>query len=57
MSDPIEIRRQRLLYQSKRRGTKEADMIIGQFAIDNLHLMTSKEDYQWHHLFLRSHLG
>ena len=54
MSDPVEIRRQRLLYQSKRRGTKEADMIIGQFAIDNLHLMTSKELQQFEALLRES---
>ncbi|MBK18817.1 MAG: succinate dehydrogenase assembly factor 2 [Rhodospirillaceae bacterium] len=43
MSDPLEIRRRRLLYQSKRRGTKEADMVIGQFAMENLQKMTSEE--------------
>ncbi|MBS40700.1 MAG: hypothetical protein CMM83_03090 [Rhodospirillales bacterium] len=43
MTDPEEILRQRLMYQSKRRGTKEADMIIGQFAIENIHSMTPEE--------------
>ena len=43
MTDPEEILRQRLMYQSKRRGTKEADMIIGQFAIENIHSMTREE--------------
>ena len=43
MTDQQETRRQRLLYQSKRRGSKEADMVIGQFAIENLEVMTSEE--------------
>ena len=43
MTDPEEILRQRLMYQSKRRGTKEADMIIGQFAIENIDSMTREE--------------
>jgi antitoxin CptB len=43
MTDQYEIRRRRLLYQSKRRGSKEADMVIGQFAVEFLDDMTSEE--------------
>jgi antitoxin CptB len=54
MTDQHESRRQRLLYQSKRRGSKEADMIIGQFAIENLQVMTSKELDQFEALLQES---
>ena len=54
MTDQHESRRQRLLYQSKRRGSKEADMVIGQFAIENLQVMTSKELDQFEALLQES---
>ena len=54
MTDQHESRRQRLLYQSKRRGSKEADMVIGQFAIENLQGMTSKELDQFEALLQES---
>ena len=54
MTDQHERRRQRLLYQSKRRGSKEADMVIGQFAIENLQVMTSKELDQFEALLQES---
>ena len=54
MSDQYQIRRQRLLYQSKRRGSKEADMVIGQFAIEFLDEMTSDELDQFEALLQES---
>jgi antitoxin CptB len=35
-SDPLAIRRKRLLYQSQHRGLKEADILIGGFAATHL---------------------
>jgi antitoxin CptB len=32
MDDPLEIRRKRLLFRSRHRGTLEADLLIGSFA-------------------------
>jgi antitoxin CptB len=32
MAESIDIRRKRLLYQARRRGTREADRLIGAFA-------------------------
>lgn len=32
MEDRLEIRRKRLLYRSRYRGTKEADLLLGSFA-------------------------
>ena len=54
MTDQYEIRRRRLLYQSKRRGSKEADMVIGQFAIEFLCDMTSEELDQFESLLQES---
>jgi antitoxin CptB len=54
MTDQYEIRRRRLLYQSKRRGSKEADMVIGQFAIEFLDDMTSEELDQFESLLQES---
>lgn len=54
MADQYKIRRQRLLYQSKRRGTKEADMVIGQFAIEYLESMTEEELDQFETLLQES---
>jgi antitoxin CptB len=34
--DPLAIRRKRLLYQSRHRGTQEADLLIGGFAAAHL---------------------
>jgi antitoxin CptB len=54
MTDQYEIRRRRLLYQSKRRGSKEADMVIGQFAVEFLDDMTSEELDQFESLLQES---
>ncbi|NKB22133.1 MAG: succinate dehydrogenase assembly factor 2 [Alphaproteobacteria bacterium] len=54
MTDQYETRRRRLLYQSKRRGSKEADMVIGQFAIEFLDDMTSLELDQFEALLQES---
>jgi antitoxin CptB len=54
MTDQYEIRRRRLLYQSKRRGSKEADMVIGQFAIEFLDDMTAEELDQFESLLQES---
>ena len=32
MTDPLEIRRKRLLYRSRHRGMKELDLVMGAFA-------------------------
>jgi antitoxin CptB len=32
MTEPLDIRRKRLLFRSWRRGTKEADLLLGSFA-------------------------
>lgn len=42
-SDPLEKRRRRLIYRATHRGTFEADMIIGQFAIAFVPTMTIYE--------------
>lgn len=39
MTEPDDIRRKRLLYQASRRGFKEADLLIGGFAIAALREM------------------
>jgi antitoxin CptB len=32
MNDPLDIRRRKLRYRSRRRGTKELDLLLGEFA-------------------------
>ncbi len=54
MTDQDEIRCQRMLYQSRRRGSKEADMVIGQFAIEFLDEMTPEELDQFEALLQES---
>lgn len=41
--DDSEDRRRRLLYRSRRRGTKEADILLGGFAAANLAAMSAEE--------------
>ena len=44
MSDDSEARRRkRLLYQSKHRGTKEADLILGGFALARMSSLTADQ--------------
>lgn len=43
MSPEIEDRRKRLLYRASYRGFKEADLLIGAFARENIPEMTSAE--------------
>ena len=42
-SDPLTHRRRRLLYQSRHRGTKEADVLIGGFAERHLAAMSADQ--------------
>lgn len=41
--DELATRRKRLLYQSRHRGTQEADLLIGGFAERHLPIMTATE--------------
>jgi antitoxin CptB len=41
--DPLAVRRKRLLYQSRHRGTQEADLLIGGFAAERLAAMTADQ--------------
>lgn len=41
--DPMTMRRKRLLYQSRYRGTQEADLLIGGFATRHLATMTAAQ--------------
>lgn len=41
--DPLANRRKRLLYQSRHRGTQEADLLIGGFADQHLAVMTAAQ--------------
>ncbi len=41
--DPLAVRRKRLLYQSRHRGTQEADLLIGGFAAEHLAAMTADQ--------------
>lgn len=41
--DPLAIRRKRLLYQSRHRGTQEADLLIGGFATAHLTALTAAQ--------------
>jgi antitoxin CptB len=43
MTDSDEIRRKRLLFRSWHRGTKEADLLLGSFAEQNLAAFTPSE--------------
>ena len=43
MTETIEIRRKRLLYQAHYRGFREADLLIGGFAKANLPVMNEAE--------------
>ena len=40
MGEALEIRRKRLLYQSRHRGTKESDLLLGAFATAHLAAFT-----------------
>lgn len=39
MTDPLEIRRRRALYRAHHRGTKELDIMIGDFADAHVHAL------------------
>ena len=41
--EPDEQRRKRLLYQSTHRGTKEADLIIGGFALAHISTLSADQ--------------
>lgn len=41
--DPLANRRKRLLYQSRYRGTQEADLLIGSFADEHLGTLTAAQ--------------
>jgi antitoxin CptB len=43
MTDSDDIRRKRLLFRSWHRGTKEADLLLGSFAEQNLANLTAAE--------------
>ena len=40
MADPLEIRRKRVAYRSKHRGTKELDLFVGAFVEQHLESMS-----------------
>jgi len=42
-ADPLTTRRKRLLYQSRYRGTQEADLLIGGFADQHLFSLTAAQ--------------
>jgi succinate dehydrogenase flavin-adding protein (antitoxin of CptAB toxin-antitoxin module) len=42
-NESVEARRKRLLYQSKKRGWKETDLILGTWAIDNIRKLSEQE--------------
>lgn len=42
-TDPLALRRKRLLYQSRHRGMKEADLLIGSFAERHLPAMDARQ--------------
>ncbi|MGV6800490.1 MAG: FAD assembly factor SdhE [bacterium] len=50
MTQLTDHRRKRLLYQATYRGFREADIIIGQFAAENLATMNDAELDQFEHL-------
>ena len=43
MTEPLEIRRKRIAYRSRHRGTKELDLYIGSFAEQHLSAMTEAQ--------------
>ncbi len=43
MGEDLELRRRRLAYRSKHRGTKELDLLLGVFAERQLELMSARE--------------
>ena len=43
MSNSLEIIRKRLLWRATHRGIKEMDMVLGGFAIENIHRMSAAE--------------
>jgi antitoxin CptB len=43
MTDDLEIRRKRLVYRSRHRGTKELDLLLGAFATRHLGAMSAAE--------------
>jgi antitoxin CptB len=43
MTEAVETRRRRLLYQSGHRGTKESDLLLGAFAATHLHAFTAAQ--------------
>ncbi len=43
MGEDLELRRRRLEYRSKHRGTKELDLLLGVFAERQLELMSARE--------------
>lgn len=43
MTEPLEIRRKRLIYRCDHRGTKELDLILGSFARINAPLLSEQE--------------
>ena len=43
MTEPMDIRRKRLLFRSWHRGTKEADLLLGSFAEQHLAAFTPEQ--------------
>jgi antitoxin CptB len=54
MQESEDIRRKRLLYQASRRGFKEADLVIGGFAVASLSGMSAEELDQFERLLAQS---
>ena len=50
MRESLEIRKKRLLHRSRYRGTRESDILMGQFASARLDAMTPCELDQWEQL-------
>ncbi len=54
MQDPLETRRKRLRFRAWRRGTKEADLLLGPFADANLDALDADDLTRFEALLARS---
>ena len=52
--DDIDVRRKRLIFRSWHRGTKEMDMLLGQFADAHLHHFTAQQLDQYERILKNS---
>ena len=49
-SEDLEIKRKRLLFRSKHRGTKEMDILLGGFYEENMHGFREEELAEFEHI-------